>query len=211
MLVLISAPSGGGKTTLCQRVLAAHPEMDRAVTCTTRRPRIGERDGVDYHFLTDAEFNQQAEAGSFLEHAMVYGHRYGTLRAEVMVKLGSGRNVLLNVDVQGARAIQDSSHSDPVLQRALVTVFLAPASLAVLEERLKGRGTEDGEVLRRRLGSARQEIAQWRAFDYLIISESIEADLRRLEVILEAERMRQTRARPPRLEAVPGEYPTVKS
>ena len=205
MLVLISAPSGAGKTTLCQSLLAAHPELTRAVTCTTRPPRDGERAGTDYHFLSELEFNRKAEAGEFLEHAMVYGQRYGTLRSEVMGKLGSGKDVLLNVDVQGARAIQVAAATDEALRRALVTIFLTPPSLAVLEERLRRRGTEDGEVLRRRLGAAREEIAQWRGFDYLVISESIGRDLRRLEAILEAERMRQGRARAPQLEPVASE------
>jgi guanylate kinase len=211
MLVLISAPSGAGKTTLCQRLLAAHPELTRAVTCTTRSPRAGERAGEDYHFLSDAEFNRKREAGEFLEHAVVYGQRYGTLRSEVMGKLGAGRDVLLNVDVQGARSIQAVAAGDAVLRRALVTVFLTPASLAVLEERLRRRGTEDGEILRRRLGAARQEIEQWRGFDYLLISESIGEDLRRLEIILEAERMRQARSRSPWFEPMVSEQPAARS
>jgi guanylate kinase len=201
LLVVISAPSGAGKTTLCQSLLAAHPELTRVVTCTTRAPRDGEREGKDYYFLPEAEFCRRIERGDFLEHAEVYGRRYGTLRSEVMDKLKGARDVLLNVDVQGVRSIQAAAAADPVLKRALVTVFLTPSSLAVLEERLRRRGTEDGEVLRRRLGSARQEIAEWRAFDYLVISESVGEDVRRVEAILEAERMRQARARPPRIDA----------
>lgn len=202
MLVLISAPSGAGKTTLCQSLLAAHPELTRAITCTTRPPRAGERDGLDYHFLSEDEFVRRVESGEFLEHASVYGRRYGTLRSEVMGKLSRGQDLLLNVDVQGARSIQAAAAVDAALKRALVTVFLTPASLAVLEQRLRRRGTEDGEILRRRLDSARQEIAEWRAFDYLLISESVGDDVRRLETILEAERMRQLRSRPPWLHEV---------
>jgi guanylate kinase len=197
MLILISAPSGAGKTTLCQSLLAAHPELTRVVTCTTRQPRNGERDGSDYYFLSEAEFGLKLERGEFLEHAEVYGRRYGTLRSEVTGKLRDGRDVLLNVDVQGARAIQAAAAADPVLRRSLVTIFLTPGSLGVLEERLRRRGTEDGEVLQRRLGAAREEIAAWRAFDYLVISESVSEDVRRVEAILEAERMRPPRVRPP--------------
>jgi guanylate kinase len=211
MLVLISAPSGAGKTTLCQSLLAAHPEMTRAITCTTRPPRGGELDGQDYYFLSEAEFERRVGTGEFLEHATVYGRRYGTLRAEVMEKLAEGRDVLLNVDVQGARSIQAAAAMDAILRRALVTIFLTPSSLAVLEERLRRRGTEDGEVLRRRLAAARQEISEWRAFDYLLISESIGNDLRRLETILEAERMRQGRSRPPWLESVAIESAAIKT
>jgi guanylate kinase len=128
-----------------------------------------------------------------------------------MEKLDRGGDVLLNVDVQGARSIQAAAVSDAILRRALVTVFLTPASLSVLEERLRRRGTEDGEVLQRRLGSARQEIAEWRAFDYLLISEGIEDDLRRLEIILDAERMRQVRSRPPWSEALVVDPPAMPS
>src|SRR3974377_487625 len=104
LLILISAPSGGGKTTLCQQLLAARPDMTRAITCTTRSPRAGEMDGVGYHFLVEADFKRRVQAGDFLEHATVFGRSYGTLRSEVLDKLRAGRNVLLNVDVQGAAA-----------------------------------------------------------------------------------------------------------
>jgi guanylate kinase len=197
LLILIAAPSGAGKTTVCQQLLAAHPELVRAVTCTTRPPRNGERDGVDYHFLDARAFAARLQDGAFLEHAEVYGHRYGTLRAEVLERLQAGRDVLLNVDVQGAAAIQRAAAADAVLGGALVSVFLTPPSLAVLEERLRRRGTEDEAVLQRRLGAARREIGCWRQFDYLVMSSTIPEDLRRLQVILEAERMRRTRAAPP--------------
>jgi guanylate kinase len=193
LLVLISAPSGAGKTTVCAQLLAAHPELTRVVTCTTRPARRGERDGVDYHFLDERMFCARVEAGEFLEHAVVYGLRYGTLRIEVFDKLRAGRDVLLNVDVQGAATIVGLAESEEELRRALVTVFLAPATMKVLEARLRGRGTEDEGVLQRRLAAARRELGRWRSFEYLVISGSIEEDLRRLEVIVEAERMRQTR------------------
>src|SRR6516162_6439337 len=142
LLVLISAPSGGGKTTICREVLAARPEMTRAVTCTTRDPRPGERDGVDYYFLDATSFLKRVQAGNFLEHATVYGNSYGTLKSEVLDKLRKGKDVLLNVDVQGASAIREAAQEDPELRRALVTVFLTPPSLEVLEARLKKRGTD---------------------------------------------------------------------
>jgi guanylate kinase len=193
LLVLISAPSGAGKTTVCQQLLARHPELTRAVTCTTRAPREGERDGIDYYFLNEATFERRVQAGEFLEHASVYAHRYGTLRTEVLDRLRRRRDVLLSVDVQGVAAIQAAAAVDPVLNRALVTVFLAPLTLAELETRLRRRGTENEVVLQRRLGAAQRELACWRGFDYLVISASMAEDLRRLEVVLEAERMRQQR------------------
>src|SRR5438445_2720734 len=133
LLVLISAPSGGGKTTLCQQLLAARPDMARAITCTTREPRQGERDGVDYYFLDAASFLKRLQAGNFLEHATVYGHSYGTLKAEVLGKLRQGKDVLLNVDVQGAATIRGRAGEDEELKKALVMTFLTPNSLALLE------------------------------------------------------------------------------
>ncbi len=193
LLILISAPSGGGKTTLCTELLAARPDMARAITCTTRDPRPGEKDGVDYYFLDAGSFLKRVQAGNFLEHATVYGNSYGTLKAEVLDKLRHGKNVLLNIDVQGAAAVRASAEKDPELKRALVTVFLTPPSLAVLEARLKKRGTDSPAVIQKRLSVARQEIAQWKNFDYLIISDSIKEDLRRTLAIVDAEGMRTER------------------
>jgi len=197
LLVLISAPSGGGKTTVCQQLLAARPQMTRAVTCTTRPPRNGEREGFDYYFLEDASFRERVQAGEFLEHATVYGYRYGTLKAEVLGKLRQGKDVLLNVDVQGAAAIRGTAQDDGELKRALVSVFLTPPSMEVLEQRLRRRGTDPEAVIQKRLGVARQEIAQWNRFDYLLLSSSIEEDLRRMLAIVEAERMRSSRVQAP--------------
>jgi guanylate kinase len=197
LLVLISAPSGGGKTTLCQQLLAARPQMTRAVTCTTRTPRQGEQDGVDYFFLDADSFLKRVQAGNFLEHATVYGNSYGTLKGEVLGKLRQGKDVLLNVDVQGAATIRERAQEDPELKRALVSVFLTPASLGVLEERLRRRGTDSPAVIQKRLAVARQEIAQWKNFDYLLISSTIGEDLRRMQAIVEAEKMRPSRVQPP--------------
>src|SRR5947207_9135145 len=197
LLVLISAPSGGGKTTICQQLLAAQPQMTRAITCTTRLPRKGERDGVDYYFLDAASFLKRVQHGNFLEHDTVYGNSYGTLKAEVLGKLRQGKDVLLNVDVQGAATIRERAIEDAELKRALVTVFLTPPSIAVLEERLRKRGTDAPAIIQKRLGVARQEIAQWKNFDYLLISTSINEDLRRMLAIVEAEKMRSGRVQAP--------------
>ena len=197
LLVLISAPSGGGKTTLCQQLLAARPQMTRAVTCTTRPPRKGERDGAEYYFLDAGSFLKRVQAGNFLEHATVYGNSYGTLKAEVLGKLRQGSDVLLNVDVQGAATIRQKAQEDEELKRALVSVFLTPPSMDVLEERLRGRGTDTEPVIQKRLSVARQEIAQWKNFEYLLLSSSIEEDLRRILAIVEAEKMQSSRAQAP--------------
>lgn len=197
LLFVISAPSGGGKTTLCQELLATRKEMARAITCTTREKRPGEQDGVDYYFLDASTFLKRVQAGHFLEHATVYGNSYGTLRSEVLDKLRNGRDVLLNIDVQGAASVRACVEHDEDLKRAFVSVFLTPPSLAILETRLRKRGQDSPPVIQRRLSVARQEIAQWKNFDYLIISTSIEEDLRRMLAVVDAEKMRQCRARPP--------------
>jgi guanylate kinase len=197
LLVLISAPSGGGKTTLCDQLLAARPGLVRAVTCTTRAPRGTEKDGVDYHFLGASVFQAKVAAGEFLEHATVYGNSYGTLKSEVLGKLREGKDVLLNVDVQGAAAIREATRHIEELRKALVTLFLTPPAIEVLEARLRKRGTDAPEVIAKRLSAARNEIAHWSHFDYLIPSASIAEDLRLATVILEAEKMRSTRACPP--------------
>ena len=197
LLMLISAPSGGGKTTLCRQLLAARPDMTRAITCTTRAPRSGEKDGVDYYFFEPAEFQRRQKAGEFIEHATVFGWSYGILRSELVNKLRSGRDVLLNLDVQGAATIRKRARSEPELQSALVTVFLTPPSIKVLEERLKKRALDAPEEIQKRLGIARQEIAQWKNFDYLLISLSVQEDLRRMLAIVEAEKMRAVRSQAP--------------
>src|SRR5690349_17008561 len=142
LLVLFSAPSGGGKTTLINALLQARPQMARAVTCTTRPPREGERDGIDYYFLDAASFLKRVQAGNFLEHATVYGNSYGTLKSEVLSKLRQGKDVLLSVDVQGAATVRERACDDRELKSALVTVFLTTATLEELEARLKKRGQD---------------------------------------------------------------------
>lgn len=197
LLIVISAPSGGGKTTLCDQLLAKHTNITRAVTCTTRCPRPGEQQGVDYHFLSRDAFLEKVRTGEFLEHALVYQNFYGTLNSEVLASLETGRHVLLNIDVQGAEAVRQAARSQPLFSSRLVSVFLTPAKAEDLERRLIGRKSETRESLQLRLSQAAIEVGEWRKFDYLIISTTIQEDLRRLEVIIEAELMRQQRARAP--------------
>ncbi|MBN2507513.1 MAG: guanylate kinase [Verrucomicrobia bacterium] len=193
LLLILSAPSGGGKTTLGQRLLQTCPGLERAVTCTTRTPRPGERDGVDYHFLSPAVFGRQVRAGQFLEHATVHGHRYGTREREVTDRLARGCDVLLIIDVQGAAAVRARAAAHPALRNALVTVFLTPPSFAALEQRLRGRGTDPERAIQRRLRTARAELERWRDFDYLILSASPDDDLGRARAILTAEQLRPQR------------------
>jgi guanylate kinase len=207
LMILISAPSGAGKTTLCNLLLAACPEMSRAVTCTTRAPRPGEQDGVDYYFLKAEDFLRRVQAGNFLENASVYGNSYGLLKSELLGKLRAGTDVLLNVDVQGAATIRAAAEEEPELKRALVTVFLTTPSLEILEARLKNRNADDPAVIKKRLASAKQEVAQWKNFNYLVISTTKQEDLRRTLAIVEAEKMRVERSHAPEMDYVTLELP----
>jgi guanylate kinase len=199
LLIVISAPSGGGKTTLCNQLLAKSSNITRAITCTTRAPRKGEKDGVDYYFLDAETFLKRVQAGHFLEHATVHQNIYGTLKSEVLGKLRTGKDVLLNVDVQGAATICKRAEEDEDLKDSLLTVFLTTATIAELEKRLKRRGTDSVEIIQKRLAAARQEITKWRNFHYLIISTSIAEDLRRMQAIISAEKMKTSRAEAPAL------------
>ena len=197
LLILISAPSGAGKTTLCDLLLASQLNLTRAITCTTRAPRPGEKDGVDYHFFTAEEFLKRLHAGNFLEHATVYGNSYGLLKSELLAKLRAGKDVLLNVDVQGAATIRAAAMEELELREALVTVFLTPPSVEILEQRLKKRNSDAEAVIQKRLAVAKQEVGQWKNFDYLVISTSKPEDLRRTLAIVEAEKMRAARSPAP--------------
>lgn len=197
LLIVISAPSGGGKTTICDQLLEHQPNTVRAVTCTTREPREGEKDGVDYYFLDAATFLKRVQAGNFLEHATVYGNSYGTLKSEVLGKLRQGKDVLLSIDVQGAATIRARAEEDGELKRALLTVFLAPPSIKALEKRLQKRAKDTASVIQKRLAVARQEIAQWKHFDYLMVSSTIADDLKKMQAIITAEKLRHGRAHPP--------------
>jgi guanylate kinase len=193
LLVVISAPSGAGKTTIVRELLEARRDSTRVVTCTTRPPRPGENDGADYHFLDRGEFEARIAGGAFLEWAEVYGNLYGTLRQEVLSALSTGCHVLLTVDVQGAASIKAQAREDQVLRRSLVTVFVTVPSLASLEARLRGRGHDAEGVMQRRLAEARAEMDRWREFDYVLVSGTREQDQQRMRAILDAESMRSTR------------------
>ena len=196
LLVVVSAPSGAGKSTLCDNVRAALPSASRAVPCTTREPRDGELDGVDYYFLGEEEFLALVEGGEFLENAVVHGNHYGVLKSELRAKLVEGSDVLLNIDVQGAATIRERAATDPVLSRSLVTVFLCPPSLGELEQRLRGRGTDSEEAIARRLAIAKDEMDQAEKFNHTLTSQTREADVDRLLGIIENVRLAKREAIP---------------
>ena len=178
--MVVSGPSGVGKTTLVDRLLE-RPGYRRAVTATTRAPRPGEREGVDYHFLPEAEFRTAVEAGRFLEHAVVFGNRYGTPRAEVEAVLADGDVCLLNVDVQGAAQVRGKV--EPAL-----TVFLVPPSDEELQRRLAGRGTEGPEAVARRLAVAREELARRDEYDVVVVNDELARAVEEISARIEARR-----------------------
>lgn len=176
IILIISGPAGSGKTTLCDRLLAEHPDrIRRVVTTTTRTPRPGEEEGVDYYFLDSATFEKRLAEGAFIEWARVHGRYYGSQKAHVRGQLDTGRDLLLNIDVQGARSFQAEAARNTALPENLHTVFIRPRSLGQIRERLLNRG-ESIEEIERRLKTAATELEQAGAFQHIIVSGSREED-----------------------------------
>jgi len=190
LLLIVSGPAGTGKTTLCERILAEESSLERVITSTTRAPREGEQDKVDYYFFDRSTFEKKIEAGDFYEHAHVHGNIYGTLRSEVQDKLEAGIDLLLNIDVQGAATFRATAETDPLLKGHVATIFLMPPSLHELEERLRGRGTDDEDEIQRRMRVALEEIEHCGRYDYCIKSASRGEDFESLQAIYRAEKMR---------------------
>jgi guanylate kinase len=185
ILFVVSAPSGAGKTTLCD-ALRQTPDFVYSVSCTTRPPRAGEIDGEDYHFLSEPDFLARVEAGDFLEHAKVYGYYYGTLRKPIVANLQNGVDVLIDVDIQGAETIR--ACDDQAIRQALCDVFIMPPDLDELRRRLTKRGTETAAQIELRIVTAAREMAIWRDYRYTLISKSMEEDLQKFRHIMGAER-----------------------
>ncbi len=185
ILFVVAAPSGAGKTTLCE-ALRQTPDFVYSVSCTTRAPRPGEIDGEDYYFISESEFLSRIEAGEFLEYALVHGNYYGTLRSTVIRHLQEGADVLIDIDTQGVAKIR--SYPDSYIQEAMADVFIMPPSLDELRRRLTKRGTETPGQIEVRLANAAREMKSWRAFRYTIISGSTEEDLQKFRAIMRAER-----------------------
>ncbi len=185
ILFVVSAPSGTGKTTLCANVRQT-PDLVYSVSCTTRSIRKGEKDGMDYYFLPREEFEKRVKAGEMLEHADVYGQYYGTPKGPILEHLAAGRDVLLDIDVQGARQIRESQ--DPKIRASLADIFIMPPDLEELRRRLEGRGTETAKQIEKRIQAADSEMADWKSYRYTILSSSMEEDLIKFRAIIRAER-----------------------
>lgn len=187
LMLVLSSPSGAGKTTVSRRLLELEPELVMSVSVTTRPPRPGERDGVDYHFVDEERFRRMVEAGELLEWARVYGYHYGTPRAPVERALAEGRDVLFDIDWQGAQQLREAAADD------MVGVFLLPPSPEELEARLRRRAQDPEEVVRFRLAQVASDVTHWAEYDYVLVNREIEPTVAAVRAILAAERMRRRR------------------
>ena len=187
LLLVISSPSGAGKTSLSRRLVAQFQGLAPSISATTRAPRPGEKDGREYHFVTPERFDSLIGSDAFLEWADVHEHRYGTPKAPVTARLAEGRDVLFDIDWQGARSIEAALPHDTV------RIFILPPSMDALAERLHTRAQDAEDVITRRLGRARGEIAQWPAYDYVILNDDFDRAYGELAIIYQAERLRRAR------------------
>jgi guanylate kinase len=187
LMLVLSSPSGAGKTTLSRQLLENDPHIELSVSCTTRAKRPGERDGVDYRFIDTATFRAMIERGDFLEHARVFDHYYGTPRAPVEQALLAGRDMLFDIDWQGTQQLTEKGRAD------LVTVFILPPSTRDLEKRLITRAQDAPGIVARRMAKAADEMSHWAEYDYAIINRDIATSLIQLKSILTAERLKRAR------------------
>lgn len=187
LMLVLSSPSGAGKTTISRELLKRELNLVMSVSATTRPPRPGEVDGRDYYFKSIAEFEAMAKRGEFLEHARVFDNFYGTPRAPVEATLAEGKDVLFDVDWQGTQKLKESARAD------LASVFILPPSLADLEQRLHTRAQDSIEVVQRRMSRAAAEMSHWAEYDYIVVNVDLESSIARVQAILAAERLRRDR------------------
>ncbi|MDO5325686.1 MAG: guanylate kinase [Clostridia bacterium] len=186
MLIVISGPSGVGKGTIYNKLLDNDPSLTFSVSVTTRGPRPGETDGIDYFFISDEEYQKLVAEDAFVEHATVHGHSYGTLKSQVEEKMEKGLNVVLDIDPQGARSVMASCPD-------CVSIFLLPPSYESLRQRLYGRNTDDPKEIERRLGNARGEIEQAHLYQYVVVNDNLELAYDQVSAIITAEKQRTNR------------------
>jgi len=187
LMLVLSSPSGAGKTSISHKLLANDAALSLSVSATTRAPRPGEVDGKDYHFLDGAAFQRMIEAGAFLEYAQVFSRSYGTPRAPVEAVLAQGGDVLFDIDWQGHRQLAANARDD------LVSVFILPPSLAALRARLSGRGQDSDEVIAERMAKAGDEMSHWGEYDYVVVNHDLDVAVAQVRAILAAERLKRGR------------------
>lgn len=183
--LVISGPSGVGKSSVCKKLLNRDENLHFSVSCTTRRPRSGEEEGRDYYFLSRKEFDRRIQQGEFLEFAEVHGEMYGTLQEEVEKHVRAGNNVILDIDVQGARQVQ-SHIINSMLGYYTEYLFIGPPSFGALEQRLRERATDEEETIRRRLSAAKEELQAWHEYTYLVINDDLDDAVAQVEAVLKA-------------------------
>ena len=189
-LIVISGPSGVGKSTLVKQARQVLPELEFSVSCTTRQPRAGEVDGKDYFFLTEADFETKVQNNEFVEYAGVFAHRYGTLKSEVISRLQRGADVILDIDVQGAKQIRQAAEQDPEIARAAQFIMIVPPDMETLCARLSGRNSETPESLALRLAGAQSELSNFRIYDYLVVNDDLDTAANELIMLLKTMKMR---------------------
>jgi guanylate kinase len=190
LLLVISAPSGAGKSSLCNRLIEKFPAMIYSISCTTRAPRGSEQDGVHYHFLSEENFRARIANGEFLEHALVHGNHYGTLRKTVVDALAQGLDIIMDIDVQGAQQIRNACAAmsdEDVIKKSFVDIFIAPPSMEELRHRLCGRSTDSAEVIEKRMRNAREEMQQQSCYQHTVINDVFEKAVDDLSKIIEQE------------------------
>ncbi|HUI17307.1 MAG TPA: guanylate kinase [Alphaproteobacteria bacterium] len=187
LMLVLSSPSGAGKTTIARKLLEREPNLKMSVSATTRPRRRGEVQGIDYQFVDASAFGEMVNRGELLEHAKVFGHYYGTPRKPVEAALAAGRDMLFDIDWQGTQQLAQSARSD------LVSVFILPPSTAELERRLKGRAQDSDEVVASRMALAADEMSHWPEYDYIVINVEVEGSIAEVRAILVAERLRRAR------------------
>jgi guanylate kinase len=188
LLIVVSGPSGAGKGTVCRAYMEKHPDTLLSISATTRAPRSGEKEGVNYFFLRDAEFEKKIEEGDFLEHAKVYGHHYGTPRKYVRDNLMHGRDIILEIDIQGALAVKDRCEEG-------VFIFIVPPSMEELKRRIIARGTETKKEALKRFKQSYEELNFISRYNYVIVNDTIEEAVRKMEAIITAEKCHVSRFR----------------
>lgn len=188
LLLILSSPSGAGKTTLTRKLMDWDPTIRFSVSATTRAPRPGEQDGREYYFRSRAEFEAMVAAGEMLEHAEVFGNFYGSPKGPVEAAMGEGRDTVFDIDWQGGQQIRSSA-----LGRDVVSIFVLPPSIAELERRLRSRAQDSDEVIAGRMAKSRDEISHWAEYDYVIVNTDLDQAFNHLVTILQAERMRRDR------------------